>query len=77
MSEREKSVLAALVEREDLAEKKTRIYARLLTDAAVVKTLQELAESHRKSRETLSAFLGIETENGGSRCGEKEEKADA
>lgn len=77
MSEREKSALFALLEREDLAEKKTRIYARLLTDAAVVKTLQEVADSHRKSRETLSAFLGLKIENDGGRYVDKEEKADA
>ena len=77
MSEKEKSVLATLIEREDLAEKKTRIYARLLTDSAVVQTLQEVADSHRKSRETLSAFLGLKIENDGGRYEGKEEKADA
>ncbi len=77
MSEREKSVLATLIEREDLAEKKTRIYARLLTDSAVVKTLQEVADSHRKNGETLAVFLGAKPQKDGGMVEDKEETGDA
>ena len=77
MSEREQSVLISLLEREDLAEKKTKIYARLLTDSAVVKRLQEVVESHQKRKETLSAFLGMERRNEGGMYENKEENADA
>ena len=77
MSEKEKSVLATLIEREDLAEKKTRIYARLLTDSAVVKTLQEVADSHRKNGETLACFLGLKPQKDGGMVENKGETGDA
>lgn len=73
MSEREKAVLASLMKREDLAEKKTRIYARLLTDSAVVKTLEEVVESHRQRKQTLAAFLGLDVKNGEGMYENKEE----
>ena len=77
MSEREKAVLASLLKREDLAEKKTRIYARLLTDRAVVKTLEEVVESHRIRKETLASFLGKDLKNGEGVYENKEENVDA
>lgn len=73
MSEKEKEVLTALLEREDLAEKKTKIYARLLTDSTVVKTLEEVVKSHGERRATLAAFLGRDTKNGGGVYAMKEE----
>ena len=58
MSEREKIVLEELLLREDLAEKKARIYARLLTDTGLVKKIEGVAEHHAARKATLQEFLG-------------------
>ena len=58
MSEREKMAIEELLIREDLAEKKTRIYARLLTDTELVKRLEGIATHHASRKATLQEFLG-------------------
>lgn len=50
---RETELIATLAEIEDLAEKKTRIYSRLLTEQALAKEMEELSARHTARRERL------------------------
>ncbi len=54
--EEEKSALTELFQLEDLAEKKTKVYSRLLTDAALAKDMETLSLRHEKRKETLYAL---------------------
>ena len=54
--EKEKNALKTLIEVEDLAEKKAKIYSRLLTDAALAKDMESLAARHAKRKQTLQAL---------------------
>lgn len=49
--------LEKLIELEDLAEKKTKIYSRLLTDVALAKEMEALSLRHGKRRESLEKLL--------------------
>jgi hypothetical protein len=49
----EETGLLSLVEREDILEKKLKIYARLLTDPALAKTMEDMALRHEKRKEGL------------------------
>ena len=51
--EREKESLKTLTAVEDLVEKKAKIHARLLMDAALAKDMEELALRHEKRKEAL------------------------
>ena len=51
--EEEKNALIRLCEMEDLLEKKTKIYSRLLTDTALTKDLEGLSKRHKERKETL------------------------
>lgn len=53
LREQEKGWLLALAQVEDLAEKKTKIYARLLTDVAIAKELETLSLRHQKRKKSL------------------------
>ena len=67
----EQNLLLALVEREDVLEKKVKIYSRLLTDPALAKTMEELSARHEKRKEELlSLALGkpIKKKNAQGRC---------
>ena len=55
--EQEKTALKKLMEVEDLAEKKARIYSRLLTDAALAQDMESLAERHAKRIRTLHGLV--------------------
>ena len=55
--ERENEYLKNLIELEDLAEKKTKIYARLLIEPALAKAMEELALHHEKRKETIERLL--------------------
>ena len=55
--EQEKTALKKLMEVEDLAEKKARIYSRLLTDAALAQDMESLAERHAKRIRTLHSLV--------------------
>lgn len=55
--EEEKTALQELCELEDLLEKKTKIYSRLLTDTALAKDLESLSKRHKERKETLSALI--------------------
>ena len=50
--------LTALLSLEDLAEKKTKIYSRLLTDAALAKDMESLAERHASRKAAIESLLG-------------------
>ena len=50
---RETQLLTTLAEIEDLAEKKTKIYSRLLTEQLLAKEMEELSSRHTARREQL------------------------
>ena len=60
-------MIATLAEIEDLAEKKTRIYSRLLTEQALAKEMEELSARHTVRRERLEklAFGKVKKEKMG------------
>ena len=53
----EKTLLTVLSQMEDLAEKKARIYARLLTDVSLAKAMEELSLRHEKRKEKCVALV--------------------
>ena len=59
---KERTVLFALARIENLAEKKTKIYSRLLTEPALAKEMERLSLSHEKRKNALLAMAGIKTE---------------
>lgn len=54
----EKRALEALLGLEDLAEKKIKIFSRLLMDTGIAKQMEELSLRHEKRKEELAIFLG-------------------
>ena len=52
----EQNLLFSLVEREDVLEKKVKIYSRLLTDPALAKTMEALSLRHEKRKNRLTAL---------------------
>jgi len=56
VAEEEKALLIALSHLEDLAEKKTRIYSRLLTEVSLAKAMEELSLRHEKRKEKWVAL---------------------
>ena len=50
-------ILCSLVAVEDLAEKKAKIYSRLLTDPTLAKDMEELALRHAKRKQALERLL--------------------
>ena len=50
---RETQMLSTLAEIEDLAEKKTKIYSRLLTEQLLAKKMEELSSRHTMRKEQL------------------------
>lgn len=52
----EKEFLLALAQVEDLAEKKSKIYSRLLTDAALAEDMEQLAARHAERKKTLESL---------------------
>ena len=57
MEEKEKKALEELVLLEDLAEKKAKIYSRLLMDADKAKKMEELAVRHATRKKELEELL--------------------
>ena len=75
----EQTALLALAEWENILEKKTKIYSRLLTDPALAKTMEELSSRREKHRESLLALaFGKESKkkNGQGRCEMNTEKTE-
>ncbi len=58
--------LNKLIAIEDLAEKKTKIYARLLMDASLAKDMEKLSLRHEERKETLVELMT------GKKCKNKE-----
>lgn len=54
--------LTALLSLEDLAEKKTKSYSRLLTDAALAKDMESLAKRHAARKATIESLVSGKTE---------------
>lgn len=63
----EQPTIEQLIEMEDLAEKKARIYSRLLTDVSLAKAMETLAEKHKERKSALCTLLS----------GKKEKKDEA
>ena len=59
----ELKMLETLVALEDLAEKKIKIFSRLLMDTAIAKEMEELSLRHEKRKETLMQLLGQKPKN--------------
>ena len=65
--EKEACFLQALASVEDLAEKKTKIYSRLLMDAALAKEMEELSLRHQERRDALKTLLSGEEKKKGKK----------
>lgn len=73
--ERENEYLKNLIELEDLAEKKTKIYSRLLIEPALAGAMEELSARHEKRKETIERLLyGKSEKDGGMSAMKKKEK---
>lgn len=76
----ENARLIALAEWEDILEKKAKIYSRLLTEAALAKTMESLSLRHEQRKQRLLALAcgePLKKKNGQGRCemnGGKEER---
>ena len=57
MENHEQEHLLALADWEDILEKKTKIYSRLLTDPALAKMMEECSFRHEKRKEKWIAFI--------------------
>ena len=73
MENAEKECLEKLIELEDLAEKKTKIYSRLLTEPYLAKELEQLSFRHEKRREQLELLLYGKVQKEGGRYESKKE----
>ena len=63
--------LYELISLEDLAEKKTKIYSRLLTDVTLAKEMEALSLRHEKRKEKMVQLLcgtNAKKKNGRGRC---------
>ena len=67
----EKNALREALKIEDLLEKKTKIYSRLLTDTALAKDLEGLSARHKARKESLLALLGEKSKKDGGMDGLK------
>jgi len=71
-AEEEKTFLLKLAGLEDLAEKKTKIYSRLLTDTALAEEMEGLSLRHEKRKETLKSLITGEPKDKKDSGGEAE-----
>lgn len=53
--------LKMLISAEDLAEKKTKIYARLLMEASLAKEMEEVSLHHQKRKKQIESLLFAQT----------------
>ena len=56
-TQKEKPALERLIQLEDLAEKKTKIYARLLIDVSLAKAMETLSQKHKNRKDALCTLL--------------------
>ena len=54
---KEKEWLKKMLQLEDLAEKKTKIYSRLLTDVSLAEDMESLSLRHERRKERLTEML--------------------
>lgn len=75
----EKKWLFALAKYEELAEKKTKIYSRLLTETSLAKEMEELSLRHEKRKNELLLLSGEKIpkrKNGKGMCEMNEEDSE-
>ena len=53
MIEKERKILLSLIQMEDIAEKKAKIYSRLLTETALAQEMEALASRHAERKKRL------------------------
>ena len=71
----EQPIIQELIALEDLAEKKTKIFSRLLMDAALAQDLESLSARHETRKQALCLLLGEKSDKAqkeGSQKGEQE-----
>ena len=56
-------ILSTLAKVEDLAEKKAKIYSRLLTEPALAKEMERISLKHQTRKNALLAMVGIKPKN--------------
>ena len=71
----EEQALKTLLSLEDLAEKKIKIFSRLLMDAAIAKDMESLSLRHEKRKEELARLLGKKPKNKQAVTTDNEEEA--
>lgn len=71
---RERSSLTQLKRLEDLAEKKTKIFSRLLMDAALAQDLESLSTRHETRKQAICLLLGEKSEKAQKEGGQKGEE---
>lgn len=64
---KEEELLAELIAMEDLAEKKAKIYSRLLIEPSLALEMEEIAVLHQKRREVLQRLLYGKAQKDGGR----------
>ena len=64
---KEEELLAELIAMEDLAEKKAKIYSRLLIEPSLALEMEEIAALHQKRREVLQRLLYGKAQKDGGR----------
>jgi hypothetical protein len=73
--EQEEKYLKGLMELEDLAEKKTRIYSRLLVEPALAKEMENMSKRHEERKERIQLLLyGKSKKKGGMSALKGEDK---
>ena len=70
MSENKEKVFGELAGLEDLAEKKTKIYSRLLTDMDLAKDMETLSARHAERKQALLVLTGVKVKK--TKSGEAE-----
>ncbi len=71
---RECGSLAQLKRLEDLAEKKTKIFSRLLMDAALAQDLESLSLRHEQRKQAICLLLGEKSNKAQKEGGQKGEE---
>ncbi len=61
MSENKDEIFGELAGLEDLAEKKTKIYSRLLTEVGLAKDMETLSARHAERKQALLVLTGEKT----------------
>ncbi|MBO5240191.1 MAG: hypothetical protein J6B56_02075 [Clostridia bacterium] len=76
MQDKERNAIERLAGIEDLVEKKTKIYSRLLTDAALAEDMETIANRHAKRKTTLQSLAVGKTKKAEKRRNEAGEESE-